>query len=440
MKITYIFPPLGHAGQQVKSMPLVPPVLEYMAGLTTSLRPDWTITILNANVQRYDPAAIDADIVGISVLTHQSSWAYRVADQLRDRGITVVLGGPHPSVMAEEAGGHADTVLVGEAESVLGRLLTDFEQGELLPFYRGELLPLDTVPYPRRDLVDGHVFHSFFTSRGCPYDCRFCATPELHGTRMRYRPIAEVIKDIASFKHRMWFCTDADIWGPDVERYTDLFRQMSASLPDIYWVGEGSIASVQHPKGGEMLKWARRSGLMQVWVGWESFSQEVLKEYGATAKMLTNREEALLKIRDNGIDVVLFTMLGSKNESLDEYKRVVEMCDRLTITPHPVMVVPYPGTALHAELREDITHYGNWDFYDGMHSIIRQKNDDNKAHEEALINLWQELFTWPRILKRMQKLPMKGFPSAHIASGIVQYALKKAFREYHLVQETRKKA
>jgi radical SAM superfamily enzyme YgiQ (UPF0313 family) len=432
MKITYIFPPLGHSGQKVKSIPLVPPVLEYMAGLTSSLRPGWRIKLINANIEECAADKLDADVVGISILTHQSSWAYRTADELRTRGIKVILGGPHPSVVPDEAKLHADTVLVGEAESVLETLFGDLEKGMLQPFYRGELLPVDKVPYPRRDLVEGYVFHSFFTSRGCPYDCKFCATPELHGNKMRYRPVQEVINDIASFRHKMWFCTDADIWGPDVDRYTGLFREMATSLPGIYWVGEGSIASVQHPRGEEMLKWARRSGLMQVWVGWESFSHDILKEYGATAKMLAKREDALKKIRDNGIDVVLFVMLGSKDESLDEYNRVIEVCDRLAITPHPVMVVPYPGTMLYEELKNDVINFGNWDYYDGMHSIIRQQNGDNKAHEEALKHLWLELFTWPRIFRRLKKLPFRGFPSAHIASGIVQYALKKAFREYVL--------
>ncbi len=432
MKITYIFPPLGHAGQRVKSIPLVPPVLEYLAGLTSSLRPFWEIRIINANVELYDVETVDAAVVAISILTHQSTWAYRTADELRRRGVKVILGGPHPSVLPDEAKEHADTVLVGEAESILEALFSDLERGELQPFYRGELLSVDKVPYPRRDLAEGYIFHSFFTSRGCPYDCKFCATPELHGSKMRYRPVQEVINDIASFKHKMWFCTDADIWGPDVDRYTELFKAMATYLPGIYWVGEGSIASVQHPRGEEMLKWARRSGLMQVWVGWESFSHDILKEYGATAKMLSKREDALMKIRDNGIDVVLFMMLGSKNESLDEYKRVIDVCDRLAITPHPVMVVPYPGTTLYGELKDDVTHFGEWDYYDGMHSIIRQQNGDNTAHEEALKQLWLELFTWPRIFGRLKKLPFRGFPSAHIASGIVQYALKKAFQEYVL--------
>lgn len=430
MKIIYMFPPLGHGGERVRSMPLMPPVLEYLAGLTTSIRPGAELRLINANREEFDPDALQADIVGISILTHQSSWAYRVADRLRARGVKVMLGGPHPTVLPDEAKEHADCVVVGEAESVMARLLDDLERGALHPFYHGVLLPVDTVPFPRRDLAPGYIFRSFFTSRGCPYDCKFCATPELHGSSMRYRPIGEVIRDIGSCDHKMWFCTDADSWGPDVGRYTDLFREMAGSLKGIRWVGETSIASVQHPGGEEMLKWARRSGLMQVWIGWESFGQEILAQYGATAKMLAKREDALKKIRDNGIDVVLFVMLGSVNESLDEYPRVLEMCDRLAITPHPVMVVPYPGTAMHQELKEDTLRFGEWDFYDGMHSILRQQGGDNRAHEEALKRLWVDSFSWPRILARLKALPLKGFPNAHVASVIVQAALRKAFREY----------
>lgn len=431
MRITYIFPPLGHAGEKVRSMPLVPPVLEHMAGLTTALRPEWEIRLINANVESFIPEELDSDIVGISILTHQSSWAYATADRLRRCGIKVVLGGPHPTALPEEATLHADAVVIGEAEGILRELFEDFEAGRLQRFYRGMFLPLDNMPFPRRDLLTGYTFHSFQTSRGCPYTCKFCTTPLLHGSRMRYRPVGDVVADIASFKHRLWFSTDADIWGPDVDRYIELFREMAMSVPGIYWIGEASISSVQHPRGEEMLKWARRSGLMQVWIGWESFSELILEEYGAHSKMRSQREDALKRIRDNGIDVGLFLMLGSKDESLREYDQVIEFCDRWAITPHPVMVVPYPGTELYEELKGEVT--GNWDFYDGMHCVLPQK-DTPREHEAALKKIWGDLFTYGRIMKRLLRVSPKGFPSAHIASGIVQMALRKAFSEFTTIK------
>jgi radical SAM superfamily enzyme YgiQ (UPF0313 family) len=430
MNITLIFPPLGHGGRKVRSFPLAPPVLEHLAGLATHLRPHWDIRLINANVEDFDPDSLDADLVGITILTHQARWAYRTADALRARGIKVILGGPHPSVLPEEAAPHADSVLVGEAEGVLDELFRDFESGNLKPRYEGPFLPFEDVPFPRRDLLNGYIFHAFSTSRGCPYRCKFCATPRLHGSAVRYRPVDEVVRDIASFRHRMWFSTDADIWGPDVSRYIELFRRMSEEAPRIYWAGEGSLASVQHPRGEEMLKSARKSGLMQVWVGWESFSQETLRQYGATPKMRSGREDALKKIRDNGIDAVLFLMLGAKGEDMGEYQRVLELTDRLDITPHPVMVAPYPGTELYEEWGGELLYGDDWDYYDGMHSVVRQEGAGNNARDAALVDLWLELFTLPRMLGRIRKLSMRGFPLAHMASIMVQSALRKAFREY----------
>ncbi len=429
MRITFVFPPLGHAGIQDASMPLVPPVLEHLAGLATSLRPDWDVRIVNANVEPCDPGGLDADVVGVSILTHQAGWAYRLGDALRARGVRVLFGGPHPSVLPDEAAPHCDAVVTGEAEGILDAVFSDLERGSLRPRYDGGFAALDRVPYPRRDLAKG-VFHSFFTSRGCPHSCDFCATPFLHGKRVRYRPIPEVVNDLASSDHKTWFSTDADAWGPDVDRYTALFREMAGSVPGIRWVGEAGSLSLQHPRSDELLKWARRSGLMQVWMGWESFSPEVLAAYGATSKSASDREDALRRIRDAGIDVVLFLMLGAPDEPLEEFQRVLEVCDRLRVTPHPVMVVPYPGTVLYERYESVLPRGEGWDRFDGLHAILPQRDGGYARREGLLKDLWVESFTYRRIFDRLRSLSWRGFPYAHVASGIVQFALRKAFRAH----------
>lgn len=429
-KVVFIFPPLGYGGRKVASMSLVPPVLEYMAGLVTKYRPGWDIRIINANREEFGVDDIEADMVGISILTHQAKWAYRVADSLRKRGIRVVLGGPHATMMQEEAGSHADSVVVGEAESIIEELLSDVESDKLNPVYKGVLLPLDGLPFPRRDLLEGYTFKSFSTARGCPYSCKFCVTPSLHGREPRYRPAGEVVADIGSFKSKYWFSTDPDIWGPNVERYIGLFREMAGSLPRISWYGEANLSPVQHPRGGELLKWARRSGLMQVGIGLESLSMENLRTYRSLPKIGKEADEAVRMIRDNGIDVVVFIMLGGALDGLDSYKHVLEYCDRMKVAAHPVMIVPYPGTDIREEWKGRMLYEDDWDMYDGLHMLIRQEGVSPEEHNKALMNLWAELFTIPRILKRITKISLKGFPSSHIASSMFQFAIRSAFKQY----------
>ncbi|MHC4278367.1 MAG: B12-binding domain-containing radical SAM protein [Planctomycetota bacterium] len=435
MKILFIFPPLGYAGKKVASMSLVPPVLEYLAGLTTKYRPDWDIRIMNANREDLNVEEIDAGMVGISVLTHQARWAYEVSDKLRERGIKVILGGPHPAFMAQEAKAHADSVVVGEAEGVIEELLKDVEDGTLKPFYKGGLVPLTGLPHPRRDLLNGYTFRAFSTARGCPYSCKFCVTPQLYGRRVRYRPIDDVIEDISSFKSRYWFSTDADIWGPDVDRYIELFKEMARSLPKLNWYGEANLSPVEHPRGEELLKWARRSGLMQVGIGLESLSVENLHSYRNLPKIGKDSEEAIRIIRDNGIDVVVFLMLGGMGDDMDAYKKVLEFCDRLKVSAHPVMIVPYPGTDIRAEWEGRLLYGDNWDMYDGLHMLVRQNGTTPEEHNRALMDLWTELFTIPRIVKRIVRISWKGFPSAHFASAMFQLAIRDAFKQY-IVEET----
>src|SRR4051812_30887994 len=96
---------------------------------------------LNADVQLFDegiaelPLNIDADLVGLTVITGTAMRAYELAGHLRQRGITVVLGGPHVTLIPEDAQPHADAIVTGYAEDSWPRLLCDFAQGQLAPRY-----------------------------------------------------------------------------------------------------------------------------------------------------------------------------------------------------------------------------------------------------------------------------------------------------------------
>lgn len=431
LKITYIFPPLGFKGQKISSMPLAPPVLEYMAGLTVGLRPNWKIELINANREDVDNNIYNSDIVCISVLTHQTNWVYNLSRNLSERRIKVLLGGPHPSVLPNEAKQHCDSVVVGEAESVIEQIFSDIEHSSLKDIYYGDPQPLRSLPFPKRDILKGYIFHSYFTSRGCPYSCSFCTTPILHGRKVRYRPIDEVIKEIADSKHKRWFCSDPDIWGPDTKRYIELFKEMSKSLPSIMWLGEASLSAVQQSNGDKLLYWAKKSGLSQVMVGFESFNEGTCKMYSSKQKLGKNSLEAIKKIRANGIDVILFIMMGHPGEDSNDYEDTLEKCDKLNIAAHPVMVVPYPGTELYKNWKNSLVYEDNWDYYDGLHSVVKDSNGLNsEERERKLIELWLELYTYPRIFKRLINISYKGFPNAHIGSLVNQIALKKAFEKY----------
>src|SRR6516225_8384253 len=105
------------------------------------------------------PLDLEADLVGLTVITGTAPRAYELAAHFRARGIPVVLGGPHVTLMPEEAQAHADAICVGYAEKSWPRLLADFVQGRMRQRYdQGADFNLDDPVFPRRELFDGRKF------------------------------------------------------------------------------------------------------------------------------------------------------------------------------------------------------------------------------------------------------------------------------------------
>src|SRR5688572_21900274 len=137
-----------------KTMRYAPLTLTTLASLIPAEIPA-DIRLVDEGVDEIDTATIDADLVGISAITGTAPRAYGIAAQLRDRGIPVVLGGVHPTLMPDEAIQHADSIVVGYAEEPWPALLRDFVAGRMQRRYdQSPNLQLANLPVPRRDLFD----------------------------------------------------------------------------------------------------------------------------------------------------------------------------------------------------------------------------------------------------------------------------------------------
>ena len=431
MKITLIAPPFG-SKTGAEMLPIAPPVLAYLAGLTKRIAPHVEIELFDTNRDRVDPDEVRSDLVGITLLTPLAPWAYAFADRVRARGIPVVMGGWHASVLPEEAKQHADAVVIGEAESVWAELLADAERRSLKPFYRGVAGELNDVPRQEIGLLRSkYRFGSFFTQRGCPHNCAFCSIKAFYGPAVRMRPIKAVIEEIAQSPYRMFINTDDNAWGGDVDRAIELFREMSVTCRDRYWFGSADLISIQKEKGDELLKWAKASNMMSVMVGWESSNREVLDEYNALAKQGGRGLDAIKRIKDHGIDVIAYVILGSRKDTPADFDRTLELCDQLGITAHPVLLHPLPGTRLFEKYREHLSPDRDWSFYDGSYAVFEHEDPvmTREFRERSLIRLRSEVFTWKRIVQRLTSLPRAGFPAAHISAFFYQSQMKKGFQK-----------
>lgn len=431
MRLLLVSPPFGEKGQMSKGLPIAPPVLEYLAGLTKKHRPDIEVKLIDANKTLFDPEKAEADVIGFTVLTPQAPWVYRTADALRALGKRVMLGGIHVTALPKEAAPHADSVVVGEAESLWAEILSDFEAGTPKPLYEGTAQPLDSLPRPVTDLWDSRYVYGYFqTSRGCPFKCTFCSVHKFYGGTVRLRPIEDVVSEVAASRRRLFWGIDDNLWGTDVQRSVELYREMAKNVRAKWWFGSGDIVSVEHPRTDELLKYARRAGLTAVLVGWESNNQLSLKEYKAVGKQGQRRRDAIKRIRDAGIEVMLFIMVGGRQDVRADFDGIRELCHELKVSAHPVMTTPFPGTELYELYRPYLIDGLDWDSYDGNRAVYTHDSMPPEDREDALIRLRADLFSVPQILQRIRQISWRGFPMSHITSWMIQFPQGRAFKEY----------
>lgn len=431
MKILLISPPFGEKGQMSKGLPIAPPVLEYLTGLTYQVRPDIKVELIDANKELFDPEKTDADLIGFTVLTPQSPWVYMMSDKLRALGKKVVLGGIHITALPDEAAKHADSIVLGESEHIWKGLLDDAESGRMKKIYEGEFPVLTELPRPVTNLWNTKYVYGYFqTSRGCPFSCTFCSVHKFFGGKVRMRPINEVVEEVAASKWRLFWGIDDNIWGVNVPKTIELYKEMGKNVRHKWWFGSGDIKSVQHPRSHELLTNARKAGLTAVLVGWESNNMSSLEEYKAVTKQGRERRDAIKKIRDYGIEVMLFIMVGGRQDTRDEFEGIFRLCEELKVSAHPVMTTPFPGTELYDIYKPYLIDGLDWNSYDGNRAVYEHPTMSPRDREEAIIKLRSDLFSVPKILQRMSKISWRGFPMSHITSWMVQYPQGRAFKQY----------
>lgn len=413
-------PEVHYGEENISVLVQMPLNLGYVAALTPK---DWTIDLIDETLEwAVDPKTGElrfngADLVGITAVTYQIPRTYEIARACRQKGIPVVVGGPHASTIPQEVAQHVDSVVVGEAESVWSDLIRDLENGQLKKQYFGGLTPLERLKdiYPDRELLKrkyNYKYSSIITTRGCPNRCDFCAVPIFQGRKYRERPVEDVLEEMKATSYKGLMFAEDNFYGHSKksnERARNLFKGMVERdiLKD--WFG---FTALNVAYDDETLNYMARSGCLGILIGVESLNEAALKQMNKFVNIrigVGNYRKAIENLHRHGIIVWGSVIFGTDGDSKDSFKEMTEFAletglDILTFG----IFTPMPLTPSFHRMTQEGRIFRNrfpedWFYYNSNHLVYNLKDMSLEDFIEGLEYVYENLYSREALKARFDR-------------------------------------
>ncbi len=400
MRITFVQPAMGRDGHKyVRSWQMQPLSIAALAGATP---PDHEVAFFD---DRLEPIDYDraADLAAITIETYTARRAYQIAREYRRRGVPVVMGGYHATLVPDEVAGEADAVVLSDGEAVWPGLLADVRRGGLRKQYDGRSSTGPLVVAPRRGIFSGKPYLPLGlveSGRGCRFSCDFCAVTAFSRATYRARPVKDVAREIEATGHRRVFIVDDNLTA-DLEQTKALLREL---VPlKVQWVGQASIHVAEDP---EVLDLLEKSGCAVLLVGFESIDRDCLRAMNkAFNRGPGGFEVAIRRLRDKGVKLYATFVFGYDTDPPDVFERTFDfaMQQRFFVAAFNALQ-PFPGTPLYRRLeQEGRLLYDRWWLEPGYRFgtvAYRPRNTEPEALYAALMDMRRRFFSYRGIVWR----------------------------------------
>jgi radical SAM superfamily enzyme YgiQ (UPF0313 family) len=362
----------------------------------------------------------DADLVCISSITSTAPRSYQIAERFRKMGIPVAIGGPHSTFMPEEGLQYADYVIRGEGEETLVELIEHLESNKPLNTIKGlsykdtsgeivhnpprELVKnLDDSPIPDFSLVykwGKTMVVPIATSRGCPFDCKFCSVIPMFGRRYRFKSIDRVIEEIkavAPKKGHVFFIDDN--FAASKKRTKTLLKALIDNNIKIEWSAQVRTDIARDP---ELIELMQASGCFSVYIGFESINPQTLSLFNKR-QCVEDIEYCVKLLKKHSINIHGMFVLGSDTDDIETIRLTEKYAKKLDIDSIQfMMLTPLPGTPVFEEMKQQgrLLHT-DWSKYDAHHAVFEPKlMTPFELHLETL-KAMAKFYSWSTILRHL---------------------------------------
>ncbi|MBW1917075.1 MAG: B12-binding domain-containing radical SAM protein [Deltaproteobacteria bacterium] len=379
------------------------------------------VIIEEVNSPDLDRLDFQPDLVCISSISSTIPRAFQLADYYRQQGVPVVMGGPHSSFLPAESLEHADYVVSGEGDEALPELITALNEGSgfesiaNLNFHRGEELQinprrpfiedLDILPIPDYSLIHGwrtgkQRYVSIATSRGCPFNCRFCSVIQMFGRRFRYNSVDRIVEEVSLNgvqSQHLFFCDDN--FTVNRERIKNLLERMLSLGLKVEWSAQ---VRVEAARDMELLELMARSGCYIVFVGLESINPATLKAYNKS-QTVEDIQDCVINFHRAGIKVHGMFVFGSEEDNPQVIKETVKFSRRLDLDSLQYLILtPLPGTPVYDELEaQNRIICRDWSRYDAHHTVFLPRQMTPYELQWETFKAMKRFYSWSSAVKRL---------------------------------------
>jgi radical SAM superfamily enzyme YgiQ (UPF0313 family) len=410
MNILLIFPRIEHGATTyynkgnwssiIFGYPII--TLPHIAAITPKKH---NVRIINENYENIN-FDYNVDLIGITTYTMTAPRVYEIADEFRSRGKKVVLGGYHATALPEEAIKHADSLILGMAESNWPELLDDFEKGKMKQIYpRNTNFDMADIPPLRRDLIRHNpLMGAVQSTRGCSNKCEFCAIASFCHHGVKQRPIKNVIEEIKHMPNKIFVFHDPHL-TINRKYAQEIFKEMIKNKIRKSWVANGTV-NVLGKVDEEFLSLAYKSGCVEWFVGFESFSQSALNGIKKTHNVVEDFKKMIKRIHSYGMTVQGGIIFGFDEDTPEVFDTTLDKMNELDIDVVEINILtPYPGTPLFDRMEKDgriITK--DWSKYNQIDVVFEPKNMTVEELSNGARKVAKEFYSIKNIIVRNIKI------------------------------------
>ncbi len=342
---------------------------------------------------------LEYDLIGVSVLSNTANRGYSYAKRLKKYGTKIVLGGPHVTFLPEDGLRHADFVVRGEGEETLPELIDALNNHRPLDSVQGlsyrenglinhnpergfKSYYLDVTPdlglikgvkrFSRGLLSRYRFIPMVYTSRGCPFHCRYCTIAGFAGRKPRYRSLKRCLEDIrhTTALTRKDIGIADDNFTMDMQRTKTFLRNLiSLRLPRQYTF----MTQIKVNAFGdeELLALLRDANFELLHVGYESISDHTLRDWKkeqSMDEMVRSVEQARkYHLKINGMFVV-----GSDHDTEETVQETTDFAIESGLAVMQMWILtPLPGSDIFRQTWvENRIFNRQWRHYDCQHSVF----------------------------------------------------------------------